>query len=922
MDLQRWRRIQGLFIEVAELAPEQREAHLDRAAAGDPELHREVRALLAADAEATSFLEGSALPGSTQRNVTRDAWLGRRFGAYQATAELGRGGMATVLLGERADGRYRGRVAIKILQASAARGDLVARFRTEGQILADLDHPNIARLLDAGDTDDGLSYLLMEYVDGLRLDAFADDRRLDVPARLRLFREVLQGVEYAHDRGVVHRDLKPSNILVTADGRPKIVDFGIAKLLQADAPAEAATRTLHRLMTPEYASPEQVLGQPVARTSDVYSLGIVLYRLLTGRPPYALPTTRPGDAERVICEQDPRRPSDTFKQVPATTGSGSAPAPGTRDDPDELARTRSGTRERVLRSLRGDVDTIVLKALRKEPGQRYGTAAAFADDIAHHLAGRPITARSPSALDRTRRVLRRRGRALGVAALLLLALAGLGWQAGVAASERRRAESGSGEIARLAESFLASLDRLATTDQTSTASREALVSSTVASLDDLVQRLGGTPDPALLTTLGRAYAVAGGVQGSPSQPNLGKPEEARSSFTRAIELFERVLALGSAPPGTVLELAKARVLLADVLRGVGEREEALRLTERALPVFDSLAQAHPDSAHLAVAAALAHERRSGLRAMAGDVDGGMADLRSSIARLAALPAEGLTEAAGMRAHLNLLAARTQLSSMLTESNRLSEAGTVSEAAVRQADSLVAAAGAQPITLGYQADAYHGLAWQRFRSRQFADAHRIFSRQLEILARLAEVDPDNAQTPLRTALSHEARGQTALFAKDWTAALEDQRAAIDLLTPLLPRSPPLMGTLMQAHRGAGEALTGLGRFAEAEPHLRLAAEQARTFMEANPDLPAASAAVAAAYSSFETFYQWRARATGSAEADCPAAVAMGDTAHAYVTRARTGGGMLPAFEEVWREFETRKARDACQAHYARAGRPAA
>jgi serine/threonine-protein kinase len=405
MGAQRWDRVAAVFETALSLPLGERPAYLDEASSGDPELRREVEALLAADQAASGVLErvvGHAARAATAADLTTVARAGERLGAYEVIREIGHGGMGVVLLAVRADDTFRKTVAIKVVRRGASDPDVLRRFVAERQILADLEHPNIARLLDGGATDEGLPFLVIEHVEGAPLGAFCDAGRLGVKARLELFLKVCDAVQYAHGALVVHRDLKPSNILVTADGTPKLLDFGIAKLLD-ERPDALSTRTVTRLMTLEYASPEQVRGKAITTATDVYSLGVVLYELLAGRRPFGHAGDEP-DLERLICDEEPGRPSQ------AAQGGGVT-----------VAQARGVTPERLRRELSGDLDTVILKALRKEPERRYRSVEQLAADIRRHLDGLPVSARRDTIGYRAQKFVRRHrvgvATAAGVAAL-------------------------------------------------------------------------------------------------------------------------------------------------------------------------------------------------------------------------------------------------------------------------------------------------------------------------------------------------------------------------------------------------------------------------------------------------------------------------------------------------------------------------
>jgi len=427
LDPDRWREVERLFAAAADLDPPARARLLDRECA-DGEVRQEVEGLLSHDTASTDRVAelireavASTVPGARRE----------RIGPYRIQRELGRGGMGTVYLAVRDDDEYSKQVAIKMVPGGAEGEDLLRRFRAERQILATLEHPHIARLLDGGATEDGLPYLVMEFVEGEPIDAYCDRRRLRIEARLRLFRSVCAAVHHAHRNLVVHRDVKPANVLVTAGGEPKLLDFGIAKLLDAEAgPGAAPTRTGVRLMTPEYASPEQVRGERITTASDVYSLGVLLYELLTGRRPYRLGSRRLGEVERAVTGQEPARPSQVIMREPADTDPG-----GGDTTAEHLAQSRDCLPAELRRRLAGDLDDIVLMALRKEPERRYASVEHLSEDIRRHLEGLPVLARKDTWHYRSAKFVRRN--AWGVAAGAAIAVLIVGSSAGFFMQARR-----------------------------------------------------------------------------------------------------------------------------------------------------------------------------------------------------------------------------------------------------------------------------------------------------------------------------------------------------------------------------------------------------------------------------------------------------------------------------------------------------
>ncbi|HEX8351899.1 MAG TPA: protein kinase, partial [Pyrinomonadaceae bacterium] len=405
MTPERWKQIEAVFDAAIDLAPGERDAYLAGACARDAELRRQVDQLIRSHEQAGSFIEEPAVAGVVgDAAAAYDAgafdaaaydepapFIGRRVGSYRIVRELGRGGMGAVYLAVRADDEFQKRVAIKLVKRGMDTDFILRRFRQERQILASLDHTYIARLMDGGTTDDGLPYFVMEYIEGQPINQFCDAHKLSTPERLRLFLRVCSAVAFAHQNLVIHRDLKPSNVLVTADGAPKLLDFGIAKLLNPEMGGRALdpTTLAMRLMTPEYASPEQVRGETVTMVSDVYSLGVLLYDLLTGHRPYTLRSRSPDEIARVICEQEPERPSVAVNLIEVIPSYGREPVEIT---PDSVSRVRDGSLEKLRRQLSGSIDNIVLKALRKEPQRRYQSVEEFARDIEHYLEGRPVGA--------------------------------------------------------------------------------------------------------------------------------------------------------------------------------------------------------------------------------------------------------------------------------------------------------------------------------------------------------------------------------------------------------------------------------------------------------------------------------------------------------------------------------------------------
>ena len=417
-----WNQVKEIVALALEQAPETRHEFVRHACGQNDALRLEVESLIFAHGNADSLLENSPVPGILSRSI--NAMEIARVGAYRILHQIGQGGMAVVYLAERDDHQYQKRVAVKMVKPGTDTDQILRRFRNERQTLAALDHPNIVKLLDGGSTEAGLPYLVMEYVEGVPIDRYCDEHKLTIEERLQLFCSVCNAVEYAHTNAVVHRDLKPGNILITADGVARLLDFGIAKLLDPESlHAPLLTTGDWRPMTPEYASPEQIQGKPVTRAADIYSLGVLLYQLLTGRRPYQMAGRSLAEIERLVCETEPERPSTIL-----TSDSGRQAADG-GSTTELVSQARQSTIAELRRRLRGDLDTIVLKALRKAPEHRYQSAAEFSRDIQNHLSGLPVQARRPTLSYRSERFLRRHRESVMTAAVVVLVLGSFaGWE--------------------------------------------------------------------------------------------------------------------------------------------------------------------------------------------------------------------------------------------------------------------------------------------------------------------------------------------------------------------------------------------------------------------------------------------------------------------------------------------------------------
>jgi non-specific serine/threonine protein kinase/serine/threonine-protein kinase len=627
-----WQKVRAIFERALEINQPERHDFLNAACAGDPGLRSEVESLIAADQEASGgFLSGQAIEaaGVAPALEKPEALPGQRIGPYRIIEEIGRGGMGTVYRAERADDQYRQRVAIKVVRGGLSDDFSIQRFKAERQILANLDHPNIARLLDGGATGDGQPYVAMEYIQGLAIDAYADAHKLPVGARLDLFRTVCAAVAYAHQRLVIHRDIKPANILVTESGEPKLLDFGIAKILDAEPSGQTGdpTVTMLRQMTPEYASPEQVRGEAVTTATDVYSLGVVLYGLLTGRRPYRVTSRAPHEIVQAVLETEPEKPSTAIDRAEATSA-------------EAVSLTRNGNPDKLRRALRGDLDNIVLRALRKEPERRYASVEQFSEDIRRHLEGLPVTARPDTLRYRgTKFVRRHKVAVLAGAAAVLALLGGMAAtlrEAYIAGIERQRAEQRFIDVRKLANSLLFEVHDAIQDLPGSTPARKILVDRALEYLDKLAQEAKG--DFSLQRELAAAYEKVGVVQGGFRASNLGDTAGALTSFRKALAIRE---AVSAADPGNIdarRELFRTHGQLSDALLGTGDFAGSIEQAKQMVPIAERLAAANPaslaDRRNLAVAYLDYGWKRSGER----DWKPGFEDCKKAVPMLESLAA--------------------------------------------------------------------------------------------------------------------------------------------------------------------------------------------------------------------------------------------------------------------------------------------
>jgi eukaryotic-like serine/threonine-protein kinase len=594
MNAERWKKVKNILEDVIEVAPNSRAAFLEKVCANDADLRGEVEKLLEFESAESDFLEQDAVAHLFENESFSKNQIGQQIGNYKITGELGSGGMGAVFLAERADGEFTQKAALKLIKRGMDSDAVLRRFLNERQILAALEHPNIARLVDGGTTRDGLPFFVMEFVEGRNVLDYADAENLDLDERLNLFREICAAVAYAHRNLVIHRDLKPSNILVTGDGTPKLLDFGIAKLLRSDAAAETGTQM--QVFTPDYASPEQVRGEKLTTATDVYSLGVILYELLTGRRPYRTDSKNIGEIIKAVCETEPKPPSaaiwdfgfrisDLYVQNKSETN----------QTEKQNNQTNPKSQIRNPKSLRGDLDNIILKALRKEPERRYSSVEQLADDLRRHQTGLPVTASKDTWRYRITKFVARNRAAVAAVALLILALVGgvvgTSWQAiraermrREAETERARAERRFENLRAISNSLVSEIERAIRDLPGSLPARKLLLDRAVEQLDALAADSDGHTD--LQLELAWAYQNLGWM------PD-GKLSERRKIYEKAAALTEKVLAAEPQNNKARDRLAMIYLDLINLARMRGDVEYTLEYNRRAVEIVEQILRDAP-----------------------------------------------------------------------------------------------------------------------------------------------------------------------------------------------------------------------------------------------------------------------------------------------------------------------------------------
>ncbi len=800
MNPERWHRVEELFRTVADRPQVERKAYLTRVCGDDNELLHEVLSLLAQDTHETAedFLKAPIAGVAFSLTADpKDDLTGERIGPYRITRLIGRGGMGTVYEAVRDDEQFQQQVALKLIKRGMDSDFVRDRFLRERQILASLDHPHIARLFDGGTTADGQPYFVMEFVDGMPITDYCQARGLSLDERLKLFRDVCSAIQHAHQKLIVHRDLKPSNILVTEDGTPKLLDFGIAKLLTPD-PGDAATRTetALRLMTPDYASPEQVRGGTITTATDVYSLGAVLYELLTTRRPHQFQTYSPLGIERAICETEAPRPSDAARQQ--------------TDAPTKLSR-----------QLNGDLDNIVLMALRKEPTRRYQSVEQFSEDIRRYLAGLPVVARKDTFSYRAEKFIRRHK--AGVAAIMLLAVltVALAVLAVRLTRERQRAERRFAQVRTLANTFLFDFhDKIQLVPGTTEA--RAMVAKTALNyLDSLAQEAAG--DPQLEWELAVAYQKVGDVQGDPWAPNLGYSQEAMQSYQKSLALAQKLNRNGNNDLKMARLLAQGYFKLGMLQAQSGGKMAAHEALSQALTAAETLErQTHEEQDIILLQNC--HIRLSDTYLDTGDpvsaLEGYRRETRLAERRAAEFPGES--------AQYSLAMSYTRAPEAMISLGDVIEAVPYYRKSLAQMDELLSKHASEPRFLRARMIT---LIWlgnisgnPRFINQGDTQSAMQYYRQSFALAQqLSAIDPKNARARQDLAGGYRLVGEILAFDQP-AQAVEHYRQALAIVDELLildPTEAQLLRRKGQYLRGLGQLLHRLGDRQTALQHLQQA-----------------------------------------------------------------------------------------------------
>jgi serine/threonine protein kinase/tetratricopeptide (TPR) repeat protein len=729
MDAAKWPQIKEHLSTLMDL-PLERHAEILSSIA-DLDIRREVERLITAHEQAETFIETPILveQGVVQHESDR-SFVGRRIGNYLIAERIGTGGMGIVYLAERLDSDFQQKVALKIIKRGMDSEAILRRFAFERRILSTLKHPNIAQLIDGGVSENGLPYFVMEYVEGKPLDRYCREHDLPLEQKLDIFRQICSAVDYAHRNLIIHRDLKPTNILVTSEGVPKLLDFGIAKLLSNDDEAVTLTVTAGRVFTPEYASPEQILGKSVTTATDVYSLGVILYEFLSGVRPYEIKGKSLDEIVRDVCETDPAKPSEALTAYKLVKTHGR----------EEDLRPKS----RQLQSLRGDLDNIILKALRKDPAERYGSVDKFSEDLLRYSRGLPVLARPQTLRYRFSKYFgRHRAGVLGALIALISLVAGgsvATWQAVEARSQRAKAERRFNEVRGLANSVVFELHDAIKNLPGATPARELLVSRGLMYLDQLSNDAKG--DNGLQGELADAYERIGDIQGGLNSANLGQAEKSFESYRKALVIRETLVA---AEPENVIfrsRLADSYAKMTDAYWIKTDLAGSLEFSEKAFRLAEALYKENAANTELRFKMAASQSNHARMLAANGRIDEGLRQSRASVKTM-----EELTQAAPENPTFRrgLLIAYDRLSEILgSAAENYQEMLGFSLKSQEISLKILAEDPASPNFRRSAAVGYFNIGQAYSRLNDFRPALENFEQAIAIIEKLRQEDPQNEE----------------------------------------------------------------------------------------------------------------------------------------------------------------------------------
>ena len=818
MNSTEWENIKQVFLTAFDMPEQQRDEYL---AECDEHVRIKVEKLLKADKSAKNFIvESAVVDAGLVGETERDPFVDGNIDGYTIIREIGQGGMGTVYLAQRSDESFDKTVALKLVKRGMDTNAVLKRFVMERSILAQLEHPNIAGLIDGGTTPDGLPYFVMEYVDGQPVTKYCGANALSIRERLELFQKVCAAVSYAHANLVVHRDVKPSNILVTQDGTPKLLDFGIAKLLHPDWSLDTAeaTATMFRILTPEYASPEQIRGLAVTTASDVYSLGIVLYELLCGERPYKIDSRLSDEVAREILIAEPIKPSSVV--------SGQWPVIGktTKTDRNSTDENKENDTYGVkpfrnphsaFRNLEGDLDNIVLKAIRKDPERRYASVQEFSEDIRRHLAGLPVTATADTKIYRLKKFAKRHSAGVAAGCLILLTLitatAITGWQAVVARRERDRAEQRFNQVRKLAKTVLFEYDEGIASLPGSTSVREKMIKDSLEYLDNLSAE--SAENLSLLSEVAAAYQKAGDIQGNPYYANLGDMNGAFQSYQKALAIREELATLNPNDTLTRDDLADSYSSVADIYWGKGDYTSALEFYNKALMIAVALVNEEPEKTSNKENLAGRYYNVGQTLRKTGDFPGALESFQKSLDINQAMVS---VEPGNTRYSHALATSYLKIGDVYFDAENYVEALPYHQKA---ADLYEPRASNKEDALSQRT---YSLFLQRVASdkRELGDSASAIDLQLKaftMLKKLLDADPENEQYRLDMATLYQSLGSAYIEANKLDDAAVFLRKAIVIFTESQEKNPDreAQQDLAITYRSLGDCLTKAGKTSEAK-----------------------------------------------------------------------------------------------------------